>query len=266
MLLPGDPLPAPPDRAPDLDDAFTGDTVDSSTWVSHYLPQWTTPERSAARVRPLRPGLELRIEADQPDWRPEDAPLRVSNLQTGVFSGPVGSRRGTHRHRPDGLVVRTETPVRLLFAPTAGRVDVTITASRDPGCMTAVWLVGTGHRGDEEAGEICVCEIDADAVGATTRSRIGIKAHADPRLVTDMADVSVPVDAGQPHTWTAIWEQDRTVIGCEGVVVRALAQAPAYPLFLMIDLFEIGPPSGGYPKTVAVHRVRGWDLSPRAAR
>ena len=73
-----------------------------------------------------------------------------------------------------------------------------------------------------------------------------------------MAEVELPFDATVPHTWTAIWGDGETLIGCEGVLLRRIPQAPDYPLFLMLDLFEIGEPSGTYPKTAAVHRVRGW--------
>lgn len=45
---------------------------------------------------------------------------------------------------------------------------------------------------------------------------------------------------------------------CEGTILRHIPQSPRYPLFLMVDLFEIGPPGGSYPKTAVVHRVRGW--------
>lgn len=127
-----------------IDDDFSGG-VSPELWVPSYLPHWTTRERAEARYRFVADGIELRIDADQLDWRPEDAPMRVSNLQTGSFSGPVGSRRGTHRHRDDGLIVRTETPQRLLFAPSRGRVEITLSASRGQNCMTAAWLVGTEH-------------------------------------------------------------------------------------------------------------------------
>ena len=131
----------------------------------------------------------MRIDVDQLDWRPEDAPLRVSNLQTGTFSGALGSTRGTHRHRADGLVVRTPTPTRLLWAPSAGRLDITVSATTDAGCMLAVWLVGTEHQSPQQAGEICVFEIDADGIGRDeSRARCGVKAHDDPRLTTDMAE------------------------------------------------------------------------------
>ncbi|GGC07668.1 hypothetical protein [Cellulomonas carbonis] len=258
-----------------LTDDFSAPELDPTLWVDHYLPQWTTPERSRARYDvghgrdALRPaddtddaahptGLRLRIDADQPDWRPEDAPLRVSNLQTATFGGPVGSARGTHRHRPDGLVVRTAVPQRLLWAPTSGQADVTVTASLDRACMLAVWLVGTEHLDEQDSGEVCVVEMDADAVGpTTTRARVGIKAHHDPRLTTDMTEVTVPVGAGQAHTWSARWDAEGVVVACDGAPVYTSAQVIDYPMQLMVDLFEIGPrdPADVYPKTAVVHSV-----------
>ena len=121
-------------------------------WVNHYLPHWTTPDRSAARYDHTAEGLRLRIEADQLDWRAEDAPMRVSNLQTGTFSGELGSRRGTHRHREDGLPVRTMTPTRLLWAPSAGRIDVT-SAQREirDACWPPGWSAPSTGTGGERA-------------------------------------------------------------------------------------------------------------------
>ncbi|WP_407360469.1 hypothetical protein [Microbacterium sp. LBN7] len=251
-------LAAAPPRSPDFSDDFR-DGLDTEKWIAHYLPQWTVSERSEARYRITESGLELRIDAEQLDWREEDAPMRVSNLQTAVFSGAVGSMRGTHRHRADGLEVRTATPTRILFAPSRGRVDLTVAASTDDGCMLAAWLVGTEHLAETDSGEICIFEIDADAVSAATRARTGIKAHHDPRLTTDMAEIVLPFDASAPHTWTVIWGDGETTIGCEGRVLRRMPQAPEYPMMLLIDLFEVGAPSGTYPKTAVISEVRAWN-------
>lgn len=257
MAHPGDPLPPQPTRSPDVEDDFT-DGLRPDLWIAHYLPHWTTPERSAARLQHVPDGLALKIEEDQLDWRAEDAPLRVSNLQTGTFSGELGSQRGTHRHRPDGLHVRTATPTRMLWAPSSGRIDLTVSATQDSECMLAAWLVGTEHLNENAAGEVCLFEIDADAIGSSTRVRTGIKAHKDPELHTDIAEVELPFNATRPHTWTVIWGDNETSVGCEGSVLRHLHQAPDYPLFLMIDIFEIGPPQGRYPKTAIIHHIRGW--------
>ncbi|SIR94492.1 hypothetical protein [Microbacterium sp. RURRCA19A] len=246
-------------QTPDIDDDFSSETL-GEVWVPHYLPHWTTPARSAARVRSVPDGLELRIEEDQPDWRPEDAPLRVSNLQTATYSGGLGSHVGTHRHRPDGLEVRTPTPLSLRYVPTAGRIDVTLSASTDPDCMTAIWLVGIEHDDPRDSGEICVAEIDADAIGDITYVRCGIKAHHDDRLRTDVITTSVPHDAGRPLTWTVEWGGGVTIIGLEGRVVAEFDQAPAYPQMLLIDVFEMSSGSGTYPKAATVHHVKAWSM------
>jgi hypothetical protein len=261
-----DAFPQPPSRAPDIEDTFGSSTLRTDLWVDGYLPHWTTPERAQARYEMAgESGLRLLITENQLDWRDEDAPLRVSNLQTGVFSGPVGSDRGTHRHRPDGLVVRTATPRRLLWAPSSGRVDVTVSASTDEGCMLAAWLVGTESVSPDDSGEICIFELDAGAIGhSQSRARCGLKGHGDRSLPTDMDEVTVPLDASLPHTWSVVWGPAGTLIGCEDVVVKRSAVAPDYPLLLMLDLFEIGPRSTNptaYPKSAMIHSVRGWEGS-----
>ena len=69
----------------EFDEDFAGAELDPGRWVDHYLPHWTTPERSAARYELDHGVLRLRIDADQPAWRPEDGEMRVSSLQTGAF-------------------------------------------------------------------------------------------------------------------------------------------------------------------------------------
>lgn len=252
-------LPPPPMRRPDFLDDFDGE-LDPARWIAHYLPHWTMPDRSAARYRVTTAGLELGIDADQPAWREEDGPLRVSNIQTGEFAGALGTTRGMHRHRPDGLVVRTEWPLTTPWTPSSGRVDVTIAASTELSCMTAVWLVGLEQLSPLDSGEICLCEIDGDAIGAVTAVRTGLKAHHDPRLESDMRTVAVPWNASEPLTWTAIWGGGETVIGCEGTVLRRMPQSPRYPLALMIDVFSSAPPSEGSADPAVVRRVSGWSM------
>lgn len=252
----------------DLVDRFRGPRLDTSRWVAHYLPHWTDPDRSAARFD-LVPGggLRLRVDADQPAWRPEDGEMRVSNLQTGTWSGPPGSTRGQHRHRPDGLVVRTAVPTRRLWTPSSGRVEVRASATTDPACMLGIWLVGFEERSPYDSGEICVAELFGDRMGAASVVRTGIKAHHDPRLVTDVSDVVVPIDATEPHTYAAQWDAQGARISVDGRLVKATRQSLTYPLQLMIDLFEFrddGPHDpAGYPKSAVVHSVVGHAGAPR---
>jgi hypothetical protein len=73
-----------------FEEHFTAPALAADRWVAHYLPHWGTPERPAARYALDARVLTLRIDADQPPWLPEEE-LRVSNIQAGSLSGPVGS-------------------------------------------------------------------------------------------------------------------------------------------------------------------------------
>lgn len=246
----------------EFDEDFAGPALSADRWVAHYLPQWTTPERSAARYE-LRPGLlRLRIDADQPAWRTEDGEMRVSNLQTGTFSGPAGSAVGQHRHRPD-LTVATPQPTRRLYTPAAGLAEAVMRASPDPTCMLAFWLVGFEEASPEASGEICVAELFGNAIGRDrSRARIGVKAHNDPRLAWDVEEVALALDATEWHTYSAEWNSDRVRFFVDGDPVRTVHQRIDYPLQLMLDFFEFpeGPERdpAAYPKVAEVSAVRGY--------
>jgi hypothetical protein len=247
-----------------FDERFDAGEVDPDRWVTHYLPQWTTPERSAARYRLTSEGLRLLIERDQPAWREEDGAMRVSGLQTGVHSGPVGSPVGTHRHT-DGLAVVTEQPTRRLFLPVGGRVEAELRATPDPTVMLAFWLVGFEESPDE-CGEICVAELLGHAA-TKQRSQVnlGVKAHSDPRLVTDMRTVDLAIDATTWHLYAAEWHPDQPGISffVDDQLVHRSPQRLGYPMQLMVDLFEFRDPTGGgdgYPKTGDVRSVRAHTI------
>ena len=156
----------------EFDETFTEPGLDPGRWVAHYLPHWTTPERSAARYE-LEPGvLRLRIDADQPAWRSEDGEMRVSNIQTGTFAGPLGSSIGQHRHRPD-LAVRTPQATRPLYTPSFGLSEAVLRAGPDPTCMLAFWLVGFEEQSPSSSGEICVAELFGHSVYGSRSPLVG---------------------------------------------------------------------------------------------
>ena len=47
---------------PDFVDHFDAPRLDPDRWIDGYLPQWTTPDRAAARYHVDDAGLVLRIE------------------------------------------------------------------------------------------------------------------------------------------------------------------------------------------------------------
>jgi hypothetical protein len=245
-----------------FDETFDAERLDPSRWVKHHLPHWTTPERSAARYD-FEPGLlRLRIDSDQPSWIDEPPWLRVSNLQSGSFSGPTGSSRGQHPHRP-GLTVVTPQPARRLYTPSAGMVEATLRASTDPTCMLAFWLIGFEQAGPEQSGEICVCELFGNARERNGASvNIGVKAHRDHRLHDDMAQVWLDLDITDWHTYSAEWDRERVRFFVDDEHVRTVRQCINYPLQLMVDLFEFpdcpARDPAAYPKVGDVRSVRGY--------
>ena len=243
-------------------DDFSGPGLDLDQWIPHYLPEWTTPDRSAARYALTPGGLRLVIAAEQPAWHVEDGEMRVSNLQTGTFSGPLGSPVGQMRHRPD-LLVRTPQLARRLWTPSAGLVEATVRASADPTCMLAVWLVGHRESGAEDVGEILLFELYGNMIGAERSTvRLGVKAHTDPRLQDDITDLILEIDATEEHSYAAEWNAQQTRFYIDEQLVRTVEQGIAYPLQLMVDLFEFpgeGPRDPArYPKSADVRRVRGY--------
>ncbi|HEX9643721.1 MAG TPA: hypothetical protein VGC11_06975 [Acidimicrobiia bacterium] len=97
--------------AESLDERFGGDELDRDVWLPYYLPHWSSRAASAATYQVGGGELRLSIPVDHGLWCPDlhEEPLRVSAIQTGAFSGPVGSTRRTWCvsrppgcRRPDG--------------------------------------------------------------------------------------------------------------------------------------------------------------------
>lgn len=248
----------------DFDERFEGRELDRTHWLPWYLPHWSSRERTAARYTLGDGTLRLRIDADTPEWSPGlDPGVRVSNLQTATGSGPPGSSVGAHHFRP-GLTVQEVQPHEVGYAPEHGLVEVRLAASGDPRCLTALWLIGLEDR-PEDSGELCIVEIFGTDVSAE-RSAIGMGIHpfADARLVDDFRRIAMPFDARDPHSYAAAWEPGRTDWFIDDVHVMEQDQAPEYPIFLMLDLYELpgadGPAArvGPYPKEAVVHHVRGY--------
>jgi hypothetical protein len=117
------------------------------------------------------------------------------------------------------------------------------------------------------AGEICVVEIfgrDVRPPGA--RVGMGVHPFADADLTDDFEQVELAVDVTLMHTYSASWDPARVAWYVDDRLVRVVEQSPAYPLQLMLGLYEFPPPDGvavarrapDYPKHVEVEWVRGY--------
>jgi hypothetical protein len=245
---------------PEFEDTFAGEALDLAKWVPHYLPHWSSRERSTARYRVGGDVLCLLIEKGQEPWCPElDGDVRVSSLQTGVFAGPLGSRLGQHRFHPDAVVREEQENVRL-YTPLYGRIEARLRALADPRAMVALWLIGYEDE-PERSAEICVCEIFGRDVGPE-EAKVGMGVHpfGDPAIADDFEAVPVPIDARGFHVYAAEWTPDRVDFFVDGERAKTVEQSPAYPMQLMLGIYELpgDAGSGPYPKELVVDYVRGF--------
>ncbi|PPK97506.1 glycosyl hydrolase family 16 [Kineococcus xinjiangensis] len=245
------------------EDLFEGAELDSSLWIPHYLPQWSSREASRARYVLGDGTLRLCIEEDQQPWCPEfDGQLRVSNLQTGVLAGPLGSREGQHRFNPDVVVREAQAP-RLLYTPHYGRFELRAKALADPRCMVALWMIGVEDVSEHSA-EICVMEVFGRDV-EPHRARVGMGVHpfGDPRISDEFEAVPLDLDAREFHTYAVDWLPGRVEFAVDGRPVKVVHQAPDYPMQFMLDVFEFRDQPAGdephpYPKEFVVDSFRGY--------
>lgn len=245
----------------EFDADFSRSDLDPAQWLPYYLPQWSSREASRARYEVGDGLLTLRVDADQAPWSEEyDGSVRVSNLQTAVRSGPVGSASGQHPFR-EGLVVREAQPDVRLYTPHYGIVEVRAAASADPHSMVALWMIGIEDV-PEHSAEICVMEIFGSEVTAGS-ALVGMGVHPfnAPTITDDFAKVPVDLDVCEFHDYAVEWTARDVRFFIDGRLVRSTAQSPDHPMQLMLDIFHFPPDAGGaseYPKEFHVRSVRGY--------
>ena len=220
-------------------DDFAGPDLDRAVWLPHYLPAWSSRADSAAAYHLTNGSLVLDIPVDHPHWCAGDhePPLRVSGLQTGSHSGPVGSTVGQQPFR-EGQVVREEQPRFAGLLVDGGRVEIRCRADLSPRSMASLWMVGFEDR-PERCGEICVFEVFGRSVrDGTAEVGCGLHAFRDPDLAEDFAAPRLEVDVATWHTYAVTWDRTEAVFALDGREVRRCPRPPAYPLQLMLAVFD----------------------------
>jgi Glycosyl hydrolases family 16 len=242
-----------------FEDTFDGPVLDAARWLPYHLPQWSSRPQAAARYTLADGALRLRIDADQQPWCPEfDGDVRVSSLQTGVFSGPLRSTVGQHRFNPAAVVREAQQATRL-FTPRYGVIELRARALDDPRVMVALWMIGFEDQ-PERSAEICICEIfgrDVRPDGALVG--MGVHPFRDHRLVDDFEKVDLNLDVRQFHVYTAEWTPEYVAFFVDGQRVKLVGQSPSYPMQLMLGIYEFRGGTGDtYPKEFVVDYVRGY--------
>lgn len=251
-------------------DDFDGPDLDLDVWLPHYLPAWSSRASTRATYTVADSCLSLRIPPEQGLWCEgvHETPLRVSAVQSGNFSGPVGSTIGQQPVVP-GARVREEQPNHWGWTPTGAYLEMRARAVVSTRSMVAFWLVGLEDQPDRCA-EICVAEMFGDAItrpgdGHPPTMGVGAGVHEfrDPRINEDFAVVQVQADIEEFHDYAVDWTTDGVSFSVDGRPIRSVAQSPGYPMQAMIAVFDFPDRASesGDPEAVpelVIDHVRGY--------
>jgi Glycosyl hydrolases family 16 len=251
-----------------LDD-FDGPDLDTEVWVPHYLPQWSSRAESAATYSVAESELRLTIPPGQGLWcaGEHEPPLRVSGIQSGVYSGEVGSTVGQQPFR-DGVVVREFQPAQWGWTPEYGLLELRARMDLSPRSMAGVWMVGLEDR-PERSAEILLFEVFGDALSSedgrpTAAVGMGVRPFRDPAITGEFDAPRLAIDVSEPHVYAAEWRPGRVDFLVDGEHVKTVHEAPAYPMQMMVAVFDFPEKADSAPPDhvpeLAVDRVRGGPL------
>jgi hypothetical protein len=249
-------------------DDFDEPDLDLGVWLPHYLPAWGSRAATAATYEIKDSCLRLFIPPEHGLWYPEEhsPPMRVSGVQSGNFSGPVGSTVGQQAWR-EGLTVKEEQPSFWGYTPQYGYLEMRARGVVTERSMVAWWMSGLDDT-PEHCGELCVAEMFGDAVvpGESTAVGVGIKAFRDPALTQDFAAVALPIDITEFHTYAVDWTPEKADFMVDGQLVRSCPRPPQYPLQMMIAVFDFPEQSTGDDADAVaefvVDYLRGYEQGP----
>jgi hypothetical protein len=250
-----------------FEDDFQSTELDRTKWLPFYLPQWSNREASRANYRIQDGLLILQITEDQLPWCPEfNGQVKVSNFQTGVFSGPLNSSQGQHRFSKN-CAVREEQAEERLFTPQYGYVEIRAKGTDNPNNVFGFWMIGfedVPHR----SAEICPFELKSWNVKENT-STIGFGLHpfGDPTIKDEFFEKEFDFDATQFHTYAVDWTPEGVDFYIDNVLIYQSQQSPNYPMQLMLNIYEIPANESGskqatsYPSEFIIDYIRCYQMN-----
>jgi beta-glucanase (GH16 family) len=114
-----------------------------------------------------------------------------------------------------------------------------------PRSMAAWWMVGLEDR-PERCAEICVVEVFGSAVepGRSAEVGMGLKEFRDPNVKRDFAAPRLPIDVAEFHDYAVDWTAERAEFFVDGEPIRTCLRPPAYPMQMMVAVFDFPDRSG----------------------
>lgn len=245
----------------EVNEGFDTGVLNTDIWLPHYLPHWSSRERSATHYSLQDSKLVLYIDEKQEPWCPEfDGEVKCSSLQTGIYAGPLGSPLGQHRFNK-ACLVREVQPPRHLYSPMYGFFEVRVKAPACAGNVATLWMIGLEEKA-EESGEIAMFELFGDQITATASEvRYGIHPWQDPALVDEFYRETLPLDAARFHIYAVEWTPTYVDFYVDNVHRRRIMQSPAYPMQFMLGIYDVPVQNkhhGDYPRRFVVDYFRAY--------
>lgn len=220
-------------------DNFENNILNKKYWHEFYLPQWSTREKSRPSYRIENNQLTLYIADKQKPWCPKwNGEIRVSNLQTGVFSGKVGSNQGQH-HFVNGLVVNEEQEKDIKVALKRGYVEFKGKCNISNENVAALWLIGIEEERKESA-EICLFEL----VGTNVKREssiigYGIHPFGDDTITDCFINREININVSKWNIYGLNWVEDKIEFYINGDLIDTIHQSPNYPMQIMLNLYDL---------------------------
>ncbi len=220
-------------------DDFLENKLNDNYWFPFYLPQWSSREASRPSYIIRDSILSLYISDEQKPWCPEyNGGVRVSNLQTGVLSGQVGSKKGQH-HFKKGLVVREAQDKELKVAPLFGYIEFRAKCKLSKENVAALWLIGIEETREQSA-EICIFELkgyntqkDKAVIG------YGVHPFGDTSLSDCFYEQEFDLNTKEWNVYAIDWKPDSIDFYINGTLINSIKQIPNYPMQLMLNLYDL---------------------------
>ena len=187
------------------------------------------------------PTVCIFLSPSSPTCRTSTADLRVSAVQSGNWSGPVGSTRGQQPFRP-GLVVAEAQPTQWGFTPHYGHIEVTCRGQSQP-TLHVLGVDGRPGGPTRALRRICLVEIFGHSVLVGTdgvRWWPWVVAFIGSATSSCRGVLRRPVSAGRQylHRYAVDWQPGGVDFFVDDVRTMSVGQAPDYPIQLIIGVFD----------------------------
>ena len=251
----------------EFSDEFDGPSIDTNKWVPYYLPHWSSRAQSIPRYHFEDGNLVLQITKDQGPWCPEfDGEVRCSCIQTGEFSGPVGSKIGQLRFSDACVVREVQTNVQT-YTPQYGYFELRAKGVNTSANHVALWMIGY-EDAPEKSGEIAIFELLGSHRSSTSSAvRFGVHPWGDQNIKDEFYEEFFNIDTAGYHIYGCEWTPTHIDFYIDNERIKTIHQSPKYPMQFMLGIYEhpfegawtgTYDPSAPYPKKFTIDYFRAY--------